>query len=83
MCIAKEADLISITLRWDVILETLSIPIKNSRHLENAIQTYNKGNWDFGGLREYFRNHVYEDERDKYFEEVIPVNIDWFDKKVL
>ncbi|XP_050433328.1 poly(ADP-ribose) glycohydrolase-like isoform X2 [Adelges cooleyi] len=62
--------------RWDIIVASLSKPIKKSEQLEDAIMSYNlkyKGKWRFHLLHSFFENVLTkEEETDEFFENLLP-----------
>ncbi|XP_050669690.1 poly(ADP-ribose) glycohydrolase-like isoform X1 [Leptidea sinapis] len=63
--------------RWDIIVEALSKPIRNSQDLVNAILTYNTGFrdsrfWKFSALHKLFDEYLEEEESRYFFDVTLP-----------
>ncbi|XP_052739687.1 poly(ADP-ribose) glycohydrolase [Bicyclus anynana] len=61
--------------RWDLIVESLSKPMHNSKDMMDAVLTYQaqfKGIWTFKALHKFFNEYLDESESKKFFEETLP-----------
>ncbi|XP_076454449.1 poly(ADP-ribose) glycohydrolase-like [Babylonia areolata] len=61
--------------RWDVIVSALNRPIPGPYELEEAILKYNQryiNKWKFLVLRHYFTKHISSEDRDLFFEHILP-----------
>ncbi|CAH2236708.1 jg20926 [Pararge aegeria aegeria] len=61
--------------KWDLIVEALSKPMRNSQDILEAVLTYQpdfKGIWTFTALHTFFNEYWDVSESKKFFEETLP-----------
>lgn len=65
--------------RWDLICRSLRSDIGSSKELERAIMRYNTqyaDRWNFQGLHAFINQHWSEEERDHFFEVLLPAMVE-------